>query len=81
MIPRGIDADFLSQDFLIVVRQTSIAQRADAMESIRRDKLDSDLPYQVAVNLSDGDGADGMLRRLYCANLNIGAGHETAIVH
>ena len=43
--------------------------------------FDAWLPYQVAVNLSDGDGDEGALRRLYCRNLNIGSGHESAIVH
>ena len=52
-----------------------------AMERVTRRMLDNALPYQVAVNLSDGGNADGTLRRLYCMNLNIGPGHETAIVH
>ena len=50
-------------------------------ERISRDMLDSTLPYQVVVNLSDGDDDEGTLRRLFCANLNIGPGHETAVVH
>ena len=43
--------------------------------------LDRALPYQVAVNLSDGDDDEGALRRLYCRNLNIGPGHESAVLH
>jgi hypothetical protein len=43
--------------------------------------LDNALPYQVVVNLSDGDDDAGTLRRLFCTNLNIGPGHETAVVH
>jgi hypothetical protein len=50
-------------------------------ERVSRETLDSALPYQVAVKLSDGEGTDGTLRRLYCANLNIGPGHSTAVVH
>jgi hypothetical protein len=46
-----------------------------------RAMLDSALPYQVAVNLADGIGDKGALLRLYCTNLNIGPGHESAIVH
>jgi hypothetical protein len=52
-----------------------------APERITREMVDNALPYQVAVNHSDGDGTEGTLRRLYCTNLNIGPGHETAIVH
>jgi hypothetical protein len=52
-----------------------------AMECKDRAMLDNALPYQVAVNLSDGDDDEGTLRRLYCANLNIGPGHESAVVH
>ena len=52
-----------------------------AVERVSRQMLDCALPYQVAVTLSDGVGTEGTLRRLYCTNLNIGAGHETAVVH
>ena len=50
-----------------------------ATECISREMLGNALPYQVVVNLSDGD--EGTLRRLFCTNLNIGPGHETAVVH
>jgi hypothetical protein len=50
-------------------------------EPISREVLDNALPYQVVVNLSDGDDDEGTLRRLFCANLNIGPGHETAVVN
>jgi hypothetical protein len=46
-----------------------------------RATLDTALPYQVVVNISDGGGDEGTLRRLYCRNLNIGPGHESAVVH
>ena len=52
-----------------------------ATKCLNREMLDNALPYQVAVNLSDGNGPEGTLRRLYCTNLNIGPGHETAVVH
>jgi hypothetical protein len=54
-----------------------------ATECINREMLDNALPYQVVVNLSDGDDDEGMLRRLFCTNLNIGPGpgHETAVVN
>jgi hypothetical protein len=51
----------------------------DGLEN--RAVLETALPYQVAVSLTDGDGYVGALRRLYCSNLNIGPGHESAIVH
>jgi hypothetical protein len=52
-----------------------------ATERISREMLDNALPYQVVVKLSDGDDDEGTLRRLFCTNLNIGPGHETAVVH
>jgi hypothetical protein len=67
---------------LIVVRQDfGEGHRMKATECKDRAMLDNALPYQVAVNLSDGDGDEGTLRRLYCANLNIGPGHESAVIH
>ena len=50
------------------------------MRATSRTMLDTALPYQVAIDLSDGDGDEGALRRLYCRNLNIGPGHESAVV-
>lgn len=50
-------------------------------ERVTREMLDNALPYQVAVDPADGAGTEGTLRRLFCANLNIGPGHETAVVH
>ena len=52
-----------------------------ATDCTDRALLDTALPYQVAVNLSDGDGDEGTLRKLYCSNLNIGPGHESAVVY
>ena len=52
-----------------------------ATESVSRDAVDNALPYQVVVRLSEGEGTDGALRRLYCANVNFGPGHATAVVH
>ena len=51
-------------------------------ETVQNDRaiLDAALPHQVAVDLSYGTGDNGLLRRLYCTNLNIGPGHESAIV-
>src|SRR3954470_6504611 len=68
--------------FLIAVREDSMkGHDMSATDCTDRALLDTALPYQVAVNLSDGDGDEGTLRKLYCRNLNIGPGHQSAVVH
>lgn len=68
--------------FLIVARQSSEGGHGmSAAECISRDQLDRALPFQVAVDLFDGQDTEGALRRLFCTNLDTGPGHKTAVVH